>query len=89
MSHRSWQTSHSWGGIYRDVWLISTPDIHFNMLNMGSDGIFVSTPLVNEKQSLVKVVSEVTNDAKKTSTFEVRNELFAPDGKLLQTFKKK
>ena len=23
------------------------------------------------------------------STFEVRNELFAPDGKLLQTFKKK
>lgn len=78
-----------WGGIYRDVWLISTPDIHFNMLNMGSDGIFVSTPLVNEKQSLVKVVSEVTNDAKKTSTFEVRNELFAPDGKLLQTFKKK
>ena len=78
-----------WGGIYRDVWIVSTPDVHFNMLNMGSDGIFVSTPLVNEKQSLVKVVSEVTNDAKKPSTFEVRNELFAPDGKHLQTFKKK
>lgn len=40
-----------WGGIYRDVWLVSTPDIHFNMLNMGSDGIFVSTPIVNEKQA--------------------------------------
>lgn len=78
-----------WGGIYRDVWIISTPDVHFNMLNMGSDGIFVSTPLVNEKQSSVKVVSEVTNDVKKPSTFELRNELFSPDGKLLQTFKKK
>lgn len=40
-----------WGGIYRDVWLVSTPDIHFNMLNMGSDGIFVSTPIVNENKA--------------------------------------
>lgn len=78
-----------WGGIYRDVWIISTPDVHFNMLNMGSDGIFLSTPMVNEKQATVKVVSEVTNDSKKASTVEVKNELFAPDGKLLQTFKRK
>ncbi len=78
-----------WGGIYRDVWLISAPDIHFNMLNMGSDGIFVSTPIVNEKQGSVKVVSEVTNDGKKPASIEVKNEIFSPDGKLLQTFKKK
>lgn len=78
-----------WGGIYRDVWIVSTPDVHFNMLNMGSDGIFVSTPTVSEKQASVKVVSEVTNDSKKPSTIEVRNEIFSPEGKLLQTFKKK
>lgn len=78
-----------WGGIYRDVWIISTPVNHFNMLNMGSDGIFVSTPVVNEKQGSIKVVSEVTNDGNKTSTLEVRNEVFAPDGKLLQTIKRK
>ena len=78
-----------WGGIYRDVWLVSTPDIHFNMLNMGSDGIFVSTPIVNEKQCAVKVVSEVSNDGQKASMVELRNEIFSPDGKLLQTFKKK
>ena len=78
-----------WGGIYRDVWIVSTPDIHFNMLNMGSDGIFLSTPTVNEKQASVKVVSEVTNDCSKPSTIEVRNEIFTPDGKLLQTIKKK
>lgn len=78
-----------WGGIYRDVWIISTPASHFNMLNMGSDGIFVSTPVVNEKQGTVKVASEVTNDSQKASAIEVRNELFSPDGKLLQTFKRK
>ena len=78
-----------WGGIYRDVWIVSTPAVHFNMLNMGSDGIFLSTPTVNEKQASVKVVSEVTNDSSKPSTIEVRNEIFTPDGKLLQTIKKK
>lgn len=78
-----------WGGIYRDVWIISTPDVHFNMLNMGSDGIFVSTPVVNEKQGSVKVVSEVTNDSQKSSTIEVRNEMISPEGKILQTFNKK
>lgn len=78
-----------WGGIYRDVWIISTPDVHFNMLNMGSDGIFLSTPVVNEKQGTVKVVSEVTNDSQKPSSIEVRNEMISPDGKTLQTFSKK
>lgn len=78
-----------WGGIYRDVWIISTPNIHFNMLNMGSDGIFISTPTVNAKQGTVKVISEITNDSPKASTLEVRNELFTPEGILAQTFKRK
>ena len=78
-----------WGGIYRDVWIISTPDIHFNMLNMGSDGIFITTPTVNEKRANIKIVSEVTNDSDKPSHIEVRNEVFAPDGTLLQTIKRR
>ncbi len=78
-----------WGGIYRDVWIISTPDVHFNMLNMGSDGIFISTPVINDKQGAVKVASEVTNDSKKTSQIEVRNEIFSPEGRMLQSFKRK
>lgn len=78
-----------WGGIYRDVWIISTPDIHFNMLNMGSDGIFLSTPIVNDKQANIKVVSEVTNDNDKTASIEVRNEIFSPEGKMIQSLKRK
>ncbi len=78
-----------WGGIYRDVWIISTPNIHFNMLNMGSDGIFVSTPIVNQKQGTVKVASEVTNDGQRPSVVEVKNEIVSPEGKTIQTFKKK
>ena len=78
-----------WGGIYRDVWLISTPKQHFNMSNMGSDGIFISTPVVNEKRGVLKVKCEVTNDSHESSILEVRSAIYRPQGKLLQTIKQK
>ncbi len=78
-----------WGGIYRDVWLISTPKQHFNMSNMGSDGIFISTPVVNEKSGVLKVKCEVTNDSHESSILEVRSAIYSPQGKLLQTIKQK
>ncbi len=78
-----------WGGIYRDVWLISTPKQHFNMSNMGSDGIFISTPVVNEKRGVLKVKCEVINDSHESSILEVRSAIYSPQGKLLQTIKQK
>lgn len=78
-----------WGGVYRDVWLISTPKQHFNMSNMGSDGIFISTPVVNEKRGVLKVKCEVTNDSHESSILEVRSAIYSPQGKLLQTIKQK
>lgn len=78
-----------WGGIYRDVWLISTPKQHFNMSNMGSDGIFISTPVVNGKRGVLKVKCEVTNDSHESSILEVRSAIYSPQGKLLQTIKQK
>lgn len=78
-----------WGGIYRDVWLISTAEQHFSMNNMGSDGIFISTPVVSEKSGVLRVRSEVTNDAQTAATLEVRNAIYSPEGKLIQTLKQK
>ena len=78
-----------WGGIYRDVWLVSLPEQHFNMGNMGSDGIFVSTPEVSAERAVVKVRSEVTNDAGKASSLAVRHQIYSPQGKLLQTRRQK
>ncbi|MDO4163707.1 MAG: glycoside hydrolase family 2 TIM barrel-domain containing protein [Bacteroides sp.] len=78
-----------WGGIYRDVWLISTAEQHFNMNNMGSDGIFITTPQVSAEKGVVKVCSEVTNDGAKASTLEVRNSIYSPQGELLQVVKQK
>ena len=78
-----------WGGIYRDVWLVSTPEQHFRMDNMGSDGVFVSTPEVNGQRGKIQVRGEVTNDAETAVTLEVQNQIYSPQGDLLQTRKQK
>lgn len=71
------------GGIYRDVWLISTPAIHFDMSNMGSDGIFITTPSVSEKEACVTVRSGITNDSANAADLILHNQLYAPDGSLV------
>lgn len=45
---------------------------------MGSDGIFVSTPEVSAERAVVKVRSEVTNDADKISSLAVRHQIYSP-----------
>ncbi len=77
------------GGIYRDVWLTAVPKQHFHLTNLGSDGIFISTPQVSEEQGTVSVRGEVRNDDRKKASLEVMTRLYAPDGTLLQTRKKK
>lgn len=78
-----------WGGIYRDVWLISTAEQHFNKNNMGSDGVFVSTPVVNEEEAAVNVRAEVTNDADESASLQLVHAIYNPEGELLQTLKQK
>ena len=50
-----------WGGIYRDVWLVSVPEQHFNMANMGSGGIFVSTPATSDGSEATCTVTPVNS----------------------------
>lgn len=59
------------------------------MDNMGSDGVFVSTPEVNGQRGKIQVKGEVTNDAETAVTLEVQNQIYSPQGDLLQTRKQK
>lgn len=78
-----------WGGIYRDVWFIATEEQHFNLLNHGSDGIFISTPSVNAEEAEIEVRSEVTNDALQKVSLEVVSQIYDPQGQLQKTLKQK
>ncbi|MEZ5040611.1 MAG: glycoside hydrolase family 2 TIM barrel-domain containing protein [Saprospiraceae bacterium] len=51
-----------YGGIYRNVSLIVTEPVHFELDNDASDGIFVSTPIVNEQSASVNFRGRVENN---------------------------
>ncbi len=53
-------------GIYRNVWLIATNQIHFD----NYAGVFVSYPSVNKAQAVVKLQYKITANAFKESDFQ-------------------
>jgi beta-galactosidase len=50
------------GGLYRRVWLVSTDALHFDMMDHGGPGIYLSTPDVSERSALVRARLRITND---------------------------
>lgn len=59
-----------YGGIYRDVWLVATDAVHFDVMDHGSTAVFVSTLTVDRDRGELTVRVTIVNDA--TSTREVR-----------------
>lgn len=66
----------SYGGIYRDVWLVATHALHFDLLDHGAQGIFISTPLVSKEKAEVRTKTRIVNDASKIQHFEVVHTLY-------------
>ncbi|TRX51182.1 DUF4982 domain-containing protein [Fulvivirga sp. M361] len=60
------------GGIYRDVFLIETDQVHFNMLDHGSKGIFVTSSEVNENEAVLQIKGSVDNDTDESRKVSVR-----------------
>lgn len=77
------------GGIYRNVKLLTTQPQHFSMTEDGSDGVFVSTTQVSQDKASISVKARLRNDADKVKDCYVVNTLYAPDGKVLSTQKKR
>lgn len=51
-----------YGGIYRDVNIIVTEDVHFDLMNKGSKGVFISQDEVTDEYANLTVKANVTND---------------------------
>lgn len=77
------------GGIYRDVYLISTEALHFDQTNLGSNGVFVETPLVNEKSATVKVRGTVINESTENKKVIVLSKIIDKSGKTVKEIKTK
>ncbi|ASK28922.1 beta-galactosidase [Chryseobacterium sp. T16E-39] len=66
-----------YGGIYRDVYLIAVDKNHFDMDNYASNGVFISTPVVNDESATVQVKGKVVSDRK----VKVKTYMYDGDGK--------
>lgn len=77
------------GGIYRDVFLEIVEPVHFDMNNLGSDGIFITTPEVSSDRAKVMVKGSVTNDTGSKKRLVVKTSVIDPTGKIVASSNEK
>ena len=77
------------GGIYRDVWIIAVSKQHFDLLNHGSDGIFIQTPQVSAKEASISIKGIVKNDAAEKAELKIQHTIYTPNGEIVQTLHQK
>lgn len=51
-----------YGGIYRDVNLIISEDVHFDLMNKGSQGVFVSQDEITDELAKITVKANIINE---------------------------
>lgn len=69
-------------GIYRNVWLAATSDVHIDLW-----GTFVTTPEVSNESATVTVEVKIRNKTKQKQDIQVETELFDASGKKIATAK--
>ncbi|SMO54300.1 beta-galactosidase [Saccharicrinis carchari] len=76
-----------YGGIYRDVSIISTSALHFEVQNEAAGRFMISTPTVSEQEADVAIEAVVVNETGSTKKAEVIVKLVQPNGAVLRTLK--
>lgn len=69
------------GGIYRDVYIVVKEKQHISTTHYASDGIYITTPNVNEKTATVDVKTLLNNASLADSRLLVEHTVIHPDGK--------
>lgn len=78
----------SYGGIYRDVWLIATGKLHFKTLDHASPGIFISTPQVSNNNATLNIKGSVSNDTDTEQKLEVIHTVYDAAKKVVTILRK-
>ncbi|EHQ24422.1 glycoside hydrolase family 2 sugar binding [Mucilaginibacter paludis DSM 18603] len=60
-----------YGGIYRDVYLVSTNNIHFDDPDYGGGGVCVTTPTVSTQKAAVDIRSNIVNSGPTTASLQI------------------
>jgi len=74
-----------YGGIYRDVWLIATNDVHFTVTDHASPGVKITTPDITTGKGTVVIETSVMNDAETKRTFDLVSTVYDAAGRAVGT----
>lgn len=74
-----------YGGIYRDVELISLPKQHFALNDFASDGFYINYYNLSEEKAGVEVTSILTNQSSKNVKTKLRLDLLDANGNIVKT----
>lgn len=77
------------GGIYRDVWLMTSEQVHFDRLDHASTGVYIQTPAVSSEKADVKVKAKLVNDKLIASQLMLVNSIADKQGKEVKTVRTK
>ena len=74
-----------YGGIYRDLSLIITEEVHFELANEAAGNLLVRTSEVSEDKAKIGIEAKLVNHSDSTEKTEVEVEIFNPGGESIKT----
>jgi len=72
-----------YGGIYRDVSLIITGDIHIGVTDYASSGVYIHPKEVTDERAVLKIQSMLKNDGESKQLVHVSHKLYANSNKVI------
>lgn len=77
-----------YGGIYRDLWLITTPKVHFETANEATGNLLIRTPDVSDQVGKLEIETNIVNNSTENQESEVRIDIYDPEARPLKTLRK-
>jgi beta-galactosidase len=74
------------GGLFRKVRLVSVAEAHFDMMDFGGPGVYLTPSKVTSKSTMLAAVARVTNASKEAKSLTVRLSLIDATGAVVETF---
>ncbi|MFT3824334.1 MAG: glycoside hydrolase family 2 TIM barrel-domain containing protein [Chitinophagaceae bacterium] len=74
-----------YGGIYRDVWLEAYDKIHFARTDHASQGVYLTTPAVNEEKAAVRINGLIDNKTGVAKKVKIITTVYDKAGKITGT----
>ena len=78
-----------WGGIYRDITLVVTPQVHVSATHFATSGVYIDTFDEESSDSGVRIRAFLSNDMTSAKRVTLTHDIYGPDGQKVASVSKK